>query len=401
MIVGAGPVGLTLACDLARRGVPFHIIDRSEAPSTLSRSVGLQARTLQALDDLGLADAFLENGTVVTAVRIYSNGRLHQVFELKDDPREEVPYPCLLIVEQHVTESILAKELARLGATVDRGVDLRKLSDELDQVRCWLHTSSGEVQARCSYLVGCDGPNSTVRRLRQFQYSARASDLLYYVADVELDWALPAQEIVWLVAGESEVVAVPLPGRGRYRLNLWKAATGPLAQPAFGALETPLDLSAWRSTLERLAPCDVNLLRARSSLAYRTGYGIAESFQEGRIFLAGDAAHAMPHCTAQGLNLGLQDACSLGWRLALVVAADAPPELLRGYQLERRPAAQATLSSMINEPSLLGRAGQLESREALERWSGLRLVYGPVGTSKTTVLSSASWPAVTLTQPST
>jgi hypothetical protein len=166
-----------------------------------------------------------------------------------------------------------------------------------------------------------------------------------------------------------------MPGERRYRLNLWRAGLTSSLEPSFGALETPLDRGSWQDIMERVAPCDVNLTRVRSSLAYRTGHGLADAFQSGRTFLVGDAAHALPQCTAQGLNLGLQDAYNLGWKLGLVVNGDAPQELLESYQRERRPVAQAALSSMACEPALMGRAAHLESREALDRWSQLDLDY--------------------------
>jgi 2-polyprenyl-6-methoxyphenol hydroxylase-like FAD-dependent oxidoreductase len=375
MIVGAGPTGLMLACDLQRRGIPFHIVDRSDAPSNLSRAVGLQARTLETFDDLGLVEEFLAMGVVVKAVRSYNRGRLHHVFELDTSPRGDIPYPYLLVVEQHVTESILLGHLTRQGGTVHRGAEIKRLVAEPDQVQSLLRTVTGERQVRSSYLIGCDGPHSSVRRLRGIGFPSGGSDLLYNVADVELRWAMPPQEIIWLVDGETEVVAIPLPGNGRYRLNHWRSRSSSSAEPGFGALEAPLDVDSWRGIMDRLASGDVNLTKVRASLAYRTGHGLADAFQLGRTFLAGDAAHALPQCTAQGLNLGLQDAYNLGWKLGLVINGDAPQAFLETYQRERRPVAQAALSSVFSDPALMGRATHLESREALDQWSQLNLDY--------------------------
>lgn len=379
LIVGAGPTGLVLACDLRRRQVPTLLIDRAEAPSTESRALALQAMSLEALDNLGVVEAFLEKGVIVTGVRSYNRGRLHHSFRLETTPRLDAPYPYLLIVEQHVTESILLAQLGRFGggASVQRGVELKRLQDDSDQVRCWLRTPTGEQQIRSSYLVGCDGAYSTVRQLKGIEARSEASDITYHVADVELDWGLPPDEIVWLVHGATEIVATPLYGERRYRLNLWSAGPSAEEETGFGALQAPMELAQWQLILERLAPCDVTIANPRSLMAYRTGHGLADSMHRGRTLLAGDAAHQIPHCMAQGLNLGLQDAYNLGWKLELVVKGHAPPELLETYGSERRAVARQALWAVGSEPSLMGRASHLESREALDEWSQLSLNYRP------------------------
>lgn len=377
LIVGAGPTGLLLANDLQRRQVPFLIVDRAEGPSTQSRAVALQARSLEILDDLGVVEPFLEAGLILRAVRSYSKGKLRDRFDLDREASPEAPYPFLLVVEQHVTEAILHDQLRQGGSSVRRGCELVRLMEEPDQVKVSLRSPSGELHIRSSYVVGCDGAHSTVRRLGRFGFTGCNSELLYHLADVEVTWAIPAEEIVWLVDKGLEVVAMPLRGERRYRLSMWRAQGKPKhpSEFCFGALETPLDLAGWQASLDRLAPCDVLLSNARALLSYRTGLGLADTFSTDRLLLAGDAAHILPQCTAQGLNLGLQDAYNLGWKLGMVFSGDVPEGFLASYQAERRPVAKAALAAPSAEPSLMGRACHLESRQALDRWSQLGRSY--------------------------
>jgi 2-polyprenyl-6-methoxyphenol hydroxylase-like FAD-dependent oxidoreductase len=389
LIVGAGPTGLMLACDLQRRKVPFRIVDRSETPSQQSRALGLQALSLEVFDDLGFVEQFLESGVVIKAVSCYEAGMLGSRFELETEPGQEAPYPYLVIVEQHVTEAILSNHLRRQGAVVERGVELKQLEYQPDQVRSKLRCPTGEEEyVRSSFVVGCDGAHSCVRRLSNIGFQGDNSHLLYHLADLEIAWELPDKEILRLSDGQGEVVAIPLHGERRYRLNLWEPAPvsgKPTRELSFGALEAPLDLAAWQETLQRLAPGQVTLSNPRSLMSYRSGYGLAEAYRQGRIFLAGDSSHMIPQSAAQGMNMGIQDAYNLGWKLGLVIRGDAPIELLETYQTERRPVAQLALAPTICDPSLAGKATHLESREALDKWSQLGLDYRQSSLSLRTV----------------
>ncbi len=363
LIVGAGPSGLVLASDLNRRGVPFILVDRAENPPQESRALFLQARSLEVLDDLGVLGALLEKGLLMEKVRLYKDRRLEIVFELETASRREAPYPYLLVVEQHVTESILLRKLRQTGAGVERGWELTKLKDEPGQVRSWLRTPGGTQLVRSDYLVGCDGANSQVRQCGEIPFERTDFELIYQLADLELQWELPSNEVIRLVEGQSEVVATPLPGKNRYRLNLWS--------PGLSAV--PLTLADWEKILRKLAPCDVALSNPRRLKSYRAGQGLAQTFRQGRIFLAGDSAHLIPRGMAQGLNLGLQDASNLGWKLAQVLRGEAPSELLESYSRERLPVARAALVDPAPLTESIHWMSFLESRDELDRWSKLDL----------------------------
>lgn len=363
VIVGAGPSGLVLANDLCRRGISFLLIDRTEIPPQESRALFLQARSLEALEDLGVLHVLLEKGILIEKVRLYENRKLEAVFELETVSRREAAYPYLLVVEQHVTESVLLQKLRQNGVQVERGWELSKLQNEPDQVRSWLRTPRGTQLVRSDYLVGCDGGNSQTRLSQKIEFTRTDFEFVYQLVDLELDWQLPPNEVIRLVDGRSEVVATPLPGKNRYRLSLWSTDLA----------AAPLEFSGWEQTLRKLSPCDFTLSNPRCLKSYRAGQGIAQSFRQGRVFLAGDAAHVIPQGMAQGLNLGLQDTYNLGWKLALVLRGEAPSQLLESYQRERRPVASAALANP-SQPLDPGHwMSFLESRDELDRWSKLDL----------------------------
>lgn len=363
LIVGAGPSGLVLANDLQRRGTPYILIDQAESPPQESRALFLQARSLEALNDLDVLERLLEKGLLMERVRLYKDRRLEAVFELETESRREAPYPYLLVVEQHVTESVLTQKLDQNGGGLERGWELTKLQDEPDQVRSWLRTQDGTRLVRSDYVVGCDGANSRVRQAREISFERTDFELIYQLADLEIQWELPPSEVVRLVEGQSEVVATPLPGKNRYRLNLWSP----------GLTAVPLTLSDWEKILKKLAPFDFTLSNPRRLKSYRACQGLARTFGQGRVFLAGDSAHLVPQGMAQGLNLGLQDSYNLGWKLAMVLRGEAPSELLESYSRERQPAARAVLVDQAPLPESVHWMGFLESRDELDRWSKLDL----------------------------
>lgn len=362
MIVGAGPTGLFLANDLQRRGVSFLLVDRLESPPQGSRALYLQARSLEALAELGLLPSLAKKGLLVERIRLYRDGKLEDILELETASRRDAPYPYLLVVEQHVTESLLAARLRESGSPVKRGWELNKVCHESDQVRSFLETANGVQVIRSDYLVGCDGPSSRVRQALDTDFSRTVSDQVYQTADLELEWELPANEVVRLVNARQEVIATPLPGKNRYRLSLWSSKLSP----------TPLTLPEWEQAVQAVAPGDFALANPRSLKCYRASQGMASTFSRGRLFLAGDAAHVVPHSLAQGLNLGLQDAHNLGWRLALVLQGESPPEHLANYQKERMPIARQALEPASTLDSTHW-TSFLQSRDELERWSQLEL----------------------------
>lgn len=330
LVVGAGPVGLFLACDLTRRGVETRIVDRNDGPTTLSKALGLHARSLEVLHDLGVAATAIERGLVIPYVSFHSGRRpLGRVrFERLDSP-----YPFILDLEQSQTERLLAEHLAGLGNREERGVTLLGFAQDEDGVTAELEHRDGRHETcRAQYLVGCDGAHSTVRHALGLAFEGDAYPANMLLADVKLDWTLPYNEITVAFHGGTLLFVAPLAG-GRARI------VSELPDDV-----TEVDLALVQSVLDERSP----VAAKASDPAWLTNFRISErqvgSYRKGRCFLAGDAAHVHSPAGGQGMNTGIQDAYNLAWKLGLAVKGRAAPGLLDSYDAERRPVGALVLA---------------------------------------------------------
>jgi 2-polyprenyl-6-methoxyphenol hydroxylase-like FAD-dependent oxidoreductase len=324
MIVGAGPTGLTLAIDLARRKISFRLIEAAATPFEGSRGKGLQPRTLEIFDDLGVIDAILASGALYPKIRTHFGpfslraGSL-ATFKL---PTGSVPYPNLWMVPQARTEAILRERLWALGSEVEFGKALVGFTQTEHGVDAEL--STGET-VRADFLVGCDGGHSIVRKTLGLRLQGEGIDekpLL--VADVEVDGLDRRDWHLWPFSRHGLMALCPLPNTSLFQFT-WKAKTA--AADIDGAVR---EVTGHR--VERVA----------WSSSYHPAVRMVDRYRVGRVFLAGDAAHVHPPAGGQGLNTGVQDAYNLGWKLAHV-ARGGPDWLLDTYEAERLPIAAAVL----------------------------------------------------------
>jgi 2-polyprenyl-6-methoxyphenol hydroxylase-like FAD-dependent oxidoreductase len=326
LIVGAGPTGLTLALDLARRGISFRLVEAATAPFEGSRGKGIQPRTLEILDDLGLIDAILAAGA------LYPKFRTHLgPFSLRGgsvgsskQPTEGMPYPNVWMVPQARTEAILREGLRALGGEVEFGKALATFTQNEHGVDAIL--STGEM-LRVNYLVGCDGGHSTVRRaldLRMDGEAIEGKESPWLVADVEIEGLDRRDWHSWPLAKGGLIALCPLPNTSLFQLTS-KAKTA-----AAGIEDVVHKVTGYR------------VRRVAWSSIYRPAVRMVNRYRVGRVFIAGDAAHVHPPAGGQGLNTGVQDAYNLGWKLAHVVRG-GPDSLLDTYEAERLPIAAAVL----------------------------------------------------------
>jgi 2-polyprenyl-6-methoxyphenol hydroxylase-like FAD-dependent oxidoreductase len=324
LIAGAGPTGLTLALELARRGIPFRLVEAAPAPFTGSRGKGIQPRTLEIFDDLGVIHSILESGSLYPRLRIHVGALSFRAGSLSSSkpPTEAVPYPNLWMVPQARTEEILRERLKELGGQVEFGKALNALTQNKHEVRATL--STGE-EVRAAFLVGCDGGRSTVRKALGLQLLGDAlEEKSSIVADVEVptldrgDWHL------WPLAKGGPLGLCPLPGTTFFQFT---AAAGP-------------DVSGIETAIYQVTGHSVT--RVVWSSHYRPSVRMVDQYRVGRVLLAGDAAHLHPPAGGQGLNTGIQDAYNLGWKLAHVVRG-GPDSMLDTYEGERLPVAATVL----------------------------------------------------------
>ncbi|MFI1538294.1 FAD-dependent monooxygenase [Streptomyces anandii] len=399
LIAGAGPVGLTAALELRRRGVDCRIVDRLPERLPFAKAVGVQPRTLEIWERSGVARAALDAATPLSGQLVYVNGSLEARIELAVPP--QVPYGFASL-PQYETERVLGERLAGHGTAIERGTELVSFTQDADGVTGRVRTAEGEErELRAEFLVGCDGAHSVVRKGLGLPFEGGAFPEEYMLADVELDWDLPAGHAVRAMhlcddgAVDDLLVCIPLPGRSRYRISTrvppelsttgGTRTAGPAqpAGPAEAAAQIPHGLEADRAprmehieaALKRLAPVPAVASTMRWSSVFRISHRIAGRYGEGRVFLAGDAAHIHPPTGAQGMNTGIQDAYNLAWKLALTVEGLAQPRLLDSYDTERRPVGEEVVERTVRHAARGVQADPDDGATVLLREAQLLISY--------------------------
>ncbi|MFT6396231.1 MAG: 2-polyprenyl-6-methoxyphenol hydroxylase-like FAD-dependent oxidoreductase [Bradymonadia bacterium] len=329
-VVGAGPTGLTLACELARRGVRCAVLDARLEPERLSKALGVHARTLEVFEDLDIAEKAVARGRRLSGATIYSDGE--QVAQVTLDTLES-RHPYVLILPQHETEELLEERLGELGGSVLRGVRAARLRPYPDRVELDVEQNGETSVLSSTWLVGCDGAHSFVRHALDVEFEGAGYAEEFALADLKLDWNRDSNSAHAFLAADGIVAVFPLPEEGRARIvaDLEETDTGELTAEFFEEI------------LARRAVGEVQLSELGWTTRFRIHRRIAAQYRSGRCFLAGDAAHVHSPIGGQGMNTGIQDGYNLGWKLASVVLGHVKEDLLESYEVERRPVAQATL----------------------------------------------------------
>lgn len=337
VIVGAGPTGLTLAIELARREVPFLLIERDMVPPATSRAIGLQTRTAEMLHILGIPQQALQPSIQPRSLCLEEGARTLACITFDAADSGGV---ALTVIDESDTERILQTRLEALGGAVQRGTELLSFHFEDDGVTATLRDASGEREVRSRYLVGADGAHSLVRRVAGIPFEGSAYPEQFILADLEIAWDLPHDMGHIWIGGDHLAAVLPLPAAQRYRVIL----------PLAAEKDLPAD-----PTETQIGDLAIDLLRERSGVslkvlgppvwasAFRISRRQAARYREGPVFLAGDAAHVHSPVGGQGMNTGIQDSCNLGWKLALAIRGQAAPGLLDTYEAERAPIAHELL----------------------------------------------------------
>lgn len=360
LIAGAGPTGLTAATILARYGVNFRIIDKNAEAAKKSKALGVQARTLELWDKLGLAEGAVERGQPLKALNLITRETLgaggKPFMALGRDGKDVSPYPYVLIHEQNKTERMLLDDLA--GQTgpkgaygVERNTEIVGLEQTSDNVSVTLrHEDGAEEVLRARYLIAADGASSFVRRALDLEFDGATYADSLFVADVDMTWPLDRDKFYAQVPRQGMLAFFPMRGDGysdnRYRI------TGRVPK----AWEDKEELTG--DDVQRLLD-DHSVVKAKINDAgwvskYRIHRRMTKQFRVGNIFLAGDAAHIHSPAGGQGMNTGIQDAWNIAWKLALVVKGQADETLLNSYEPERIPVAKAVLNGSDKGFSFIG-----------------------------------------------
>jgi len=328
LIVGAGPTGLTLAIQLARYGVPLRIVDWVPEPMRESRAVALQRRSMQLFERIELGAALLERGLHYREVFVHT--------PQKAIVQQDID---LVAVPQSETERILGDWLTiRTGKQVERGVRLVHLEQEPGKVRAYFRGPGGETSGEYSYVVGCDGANSTVRSLLDVQFSGEQVSESFALGDLQIEADFPRDAVSIHQTSANLVALFPLPD------DLVRVI---IERP--GGFEALPTLDDFRSALY-LAGIQVRNYGDPLWISQLvTNQRRTSTMAKGRVFLAGDAAHTHSPLGAQGMNAGIQDAENLAWKIALTYRHGAFAPVLTSYASEREAVA-AKLVRRVRSP---------------------------------------------------
>jgi 2-polyprenyl-6-methoxyphenol hydroxylase-like FAD-dependent oxidoreductase len=329
LIVGAGPVGLVLAADLVRQGVPVRVVDASTTDTPHSRAIVMWPRTLELLRRLAVVDRLDARGHRLDSVSFYSDGRRLGAVDICRLP--DTPYPFALTIPQTSTEQVLRERFAELGGTVERGVRLTHLDAHgTDRPLATLTHADGTVErVAADWVVGADGARSAVREHLGMDFPADSGEILFAIGDAQVGGQV-RDELVYAYRRDGALGVAPL-ADGAFRIAF--------SVPSWDDGEAP-PRELFQRMVDRLAPTPGEVGELRWSTVFRAQRRTARTFRAGRVFLAGDAAHVFSAAGAQGMNTGIQDAVNLAWRLGGVIRGTLAPEVLDDYTTERRPAVE-------------------------------------------------------------
>ncbi len=392
LVVGAGPVGLTAAHELTRRGVRVRIVDGAAGPAVTSRAIATHPRTLETYDQIGLLDEMLARSRKITAFTVFANGRRLARLDA-DYSASPTRYPFTITIDQVSTEEVLRTALSKLGVEIDWGLRLTALTQDEAGATVTLERSGGGTETvRAPWVIGADGGHSTVRKILQLPLMGESNET-WLLADAHVETELPANSIYLIRAERGMLMMAPMPGERRWRM-LDTVDTSYGGDAAMVAERFSRKLTAGLGhTVTVEMPSWVSVFTAQQRMV--------PAMRDRRVFVSGDAAHVHSPASGQGMNTGIQEAYNLSWKLASVIHGHAAEPLLETYGAERVPIGQTLLGSTkaatkmvalknamagLALPLVFGVASKVTpvrkrmQREALGRVAGLNIGYagGPL-----------------------
>ncbi|MGH8299954.1 MAG: FAD-dependent oxidoreductase, partial [Steroidobacteraceae bacterium] len=344
LIVGAGPVGLFLAHECARRGLRWRLAEMRDGQSVHSKALALFPRTLEIFDMAGLVDRFLAVANRVTWVAVTSPRR--QLTRVEFAPAG-TPYPFVGMVPQDVTERILADALLQAGGRIEYQTKFVSASQHDDCVRVTLDRNGEKSEVTAAFVVGCDGAHSAVRHALDLPFAGGQYKASFMLADVETNETLPADEMQLCPSALGPLAIFPMSATRRRIVATIDETDG----------DRP-SLELVRRVLAERAPASIAALSLRWSSYFKIHHRQAAKLRVGRMFVAGDAAHVHSPFGGQGMNTGLQDAWNLVWKLDLTVRGLGNERLLDSYSLERRPVIKGVIATTDFLTRALGTASR-------------------------------------------
>jgi 2-polyprenyl-6-methoxyphenol hydroxylase-like FAD-dependent oxidoreductase len=336
LIVGAGPVGLTMAAELARYGISVRIVDKAAQRTDKSKAVVLWSRTLELFDRAKCAEAFVAAGNKVDAANIIANKTVigHVNFSEVDSP-----YPFALMLPQSDTERLLEEHLGRLGINTQRQTEISSFEQNESGITAVLRNADGQEEVvKADWLIGCDGAHSAVRHGLGLAFLGNTLQSDWILADLNLNgYPLPTTEMVTYWHDDGVLLVIPMSAtRFRIIADLGLSAGGPPVNPTLDQVQAIID---------RRGPGGMTTTDPIWLSAFRINERKVSDYRAGRVFVVGDAAHVHSPAGGQGMNTGMQDAFNLAWKLALVCRGEAAEALLDSFSVERSAVGAEVLKA--------------------------------------------------------
>jgi 2-polyprenyl-6-methoxyphenol hydroxylase-like FAD-dependent oxidoreductase len=335
LIAGAGPTGMMAAIELSRLNIPARLIDKNDKPETTSRAIGVQARTLELLEQRGLASSLVKLGNPGLALSIYGDGK--RILRLEFE-RISSKYNYLLFVSQAETEKVLREALDKAGVTIERNLTFFALgqADRDTKLTAVLQHGDGSLeQFECSYLIDAEGAHSTARGTVGLHFEGKSLVEDYALGDLHIGGELVETDFHIFSSEHGFLGLFPMGGR-RFRLM----ASNSISKPS---KETQPSLEELQQLYDQRSHIPAKFHDMSWSSWFRINSRMVNRLQVGRVFLGGDSAHIHSPAGAQGMNTGMQDMMNLCWKLAMVMKGQAKPELLETYSKDRLPVIQSVL----------------------------------------------------------
>jgi 2-polyprenyl-6-methoxyphenol hydroxylase-like FAD-dependent oxidoreductase len=345
LIVGAGPVGLFLANECARRKLRWRIIEAHSGQSEHSKALAIFPRTLEIFDMAGLVPAFLEAANRVNSVAVMSHE--HALARIRFEP-EQTPYPFVAMVPQNVTESLLAEALKERGGTIEYNTSFVSLEQSADGVSVTVERDGKQEIMQAAIVVGCDGARSGVRKSLGIELEGGDYDMPFMLADIETNEGLPANEMQLCPSTQGPVAIFPMSATRRRIVATIEHAEG----------DAP-SLELAQKVLAERAPKEIQARALNWSSYFRIHHRHAAHLRNGRVFLAGDAAHIHSPFGGQGMNTGLHDVWNLVWKLEMSLRGHGSEQLLDSYSEERLPVITDVIETTDRLTKVMGTPNKL------------------------------------------